>query len=71
MTNSAMLRQKIRESGYKMEFIASRCGLTYYGFLKKLNNETEFKASEIVVLKGLLDLSNEERDEIFFCDDGR
>ena len=48
MTNSVLLRQKIDESGYKLAFVAAKCGLTYCGFLKKLNNETEFKASEMV-----------------------
>ena len=71
MTNSVLLRQKIDESGYKLAFVAAQCGLTYYGFLKKLNNETEFKASEMVILKGLLGLSDEERDEIFFYTESR
>ena len=47
MTNTTLLRQKIDESGYKLQFLAEKCGLTYYGLMKKVNNETEFKASEI------------------------
>ena len=50
MTNTTLLRQKIDESGYKLKFLAEKCGLTYYGLMKKVNNETEFKASEIKVL---------------------
>ena len=67
MTNSNMLRAKIDESGYKLRFIAGKLGITYQGFLKKINNETEFKASEIQILKELLNLTEEERNEIFFC----
>lgn len=66
MTNTALLREKIDESGYKLRFVAKQIGITYAGFLKKINNETEFKASEIQRLKELLNLSDEERDKIFF-----
>lgn len=66
MTNTTLLRQKIDESGYKLQFLAKKCGLTYYGLMKKVNNETEFKASEIKVLKELLKLTNEEANKIFF-----
>lgn len=65
MTNTTLLRQKIDESGYKLQFLAEKCGLTYYGLMKKVNNETEFKASEIKVLKELLKLTNEEANKIF------
>ena len=69
MTNSKLLRQKIDESGYKLQFVAKKCGLTYYGFMKKVNNESEFKASEIAILKELLDLTYSETDQIFFATD--
>lgn len=66
MTNTALLREKIDESGYKIRFVAKKIGITYQGFLKKINNESEFKASEIQGLKELLNLTDEERDKIFF-----
>lgn len=69
MTNTSLLRKKIDESGYKLRFIAKQLGITYQGFLKKINNETEFKASEIQSLKELLNLTDEERDMIFFTID--
>ena len=71
MTNSVLLRKKIDESGYKLTFVAAKCGLTYQGFLKKLNNETEFKASEIQTLKELLNLTDQECQLIFFYTLGR
>ena len=67
MTNTTLLRRKIDESGYKLIFLAEKCGLTYQGFMKKVNNETEFKASEIQTLKELLNLTTEEVNAIFFC----
>ena len=67
MTNTTLLRRKIDESGYKLIFIAEKCGLTYQGLLKKIRNETEFKASEIQTLKELLNLTTEEVNAIFFA----
>lgn len=67
MTNTKLLRDKIEQSGYKLRFIAAKVGITYQGFLKKMNNESEFKASEIQTLYDLLHLNEEEREAIFFC----
>lgn len=66
MTNTKLLREKIALSGYKLQYIAERIGITYQGFLKKLNNESEFKASEIKMLQTVLGLSKKDRDAIFF-----
>lgn len=66
MTNTSLLRKKIDESGYKLCFIASKLGITYQGFLKKINNETEFKASEMQILRELLNLTDAEFEQIFF-----
>lgn len=67
MTNTELLKAKIDESGYKLKYIASKLGITYYGFLKKVNNDTEFKASEIQALCDLLNISGEEKERIFFA----
>lgn len=67
LTNSVLLSHEISESGMTITFIARKIGITREGFYKKLNNETEFKASEIVILQSLLRLSNKKRDEIFFA----
>lgn len=66
MTNTKLLREKIALSGYKLQYIAEQIGITYQGFLKKLNNESEFKASEIKMLQTVLGLSKKDRDAIFF-----
>ena len=31
MTNTELLREKINASGYKLQFVAEKCGLTYFG----------------------------------------
>ena len=67
MTDEKRLREKIQESGYKITFIAKKLGITYQGFLKKLTNESEFKASEIQSLCSLLSIDLREKESIFFC----
>lgn len=66
MTDSKALSKAIENSGLKLTFIANKLELSREGFYKKLNNQTEFKASEIVKLQDILNLSNKERDKIFF-----
>ena len=66
MTDSEALSKAIENSGLKLTFIANKLEISREGFYKKLNNQTEFKASEIVKLQDILNLSNKERDKIFF-----
>lgn len=68
MKGMELLRKKIDKSGYKLQFIAEKCGLTYQGFKKKLDGDTEFKVSEVMVLKDLLKLTDAEVHDIFFVD---
>lgn len=67
MTDSKKLSDEITDSGMTITAIAKKIGITREGFYKKLNNETEFKASEISALQKILRLSNKKRDEIFFA----
>ena len=64
-----LLQVKIKESGYKLNYVAERCGLTYQGLKKKLDGETEFKVSEMGILKDLLKLTEDEVQAIFFEND--
>lgn len=66
MTNSELLSEVISEFGITIKALSKRIGITREGFYKKLNNETEFKASEISAIQQILQLTNEKRDEIFF-----
>ena len=66
MTNTELLRKKIDESGYKLRFIAKQVGITYQGLMNKINNETDFRATEIQTLCDLLKIDMQEKEEIFF-----
>ena len=68
MTNSELLRETIDESGYKLRFIAKQLTISYQALLNKLNNDTEFKVSEVSTLCKLLSIDNEKREVIFFTD---
>lgn len=67
MTDTDKLNAVISDSGITITAIANKLGITREGFYKKLNNETEFKASEISAMKKILNLTNRKRDEIFFA----
>lgn len=68
MTNTTLLNERIERSGYKRSYIAKALGLSAYGLAKKIQNETEFKASEINALCVLLKIeSPEEKEAIFFA----
>ena len=69
MTNTELLEKKIADSGYKKSYIAKAIGLkSSYGLSNKINNKTEFKASEINALCELLKIETaEEKEEIFFA----
>lgn len=67
MTNTSLLEQYIKKSGYKKSFIARQIGLkSTYGFSRKVNNESEFTATEIVILCNLLKINAKDKDAIFF-----
>ena len=68
MTNTAMLEKAIAVSGFKKFRIAERMRINAYTLALKINNEREFKASEIDMLCKILDLNVEQRMMIFFAD---
>ena len=66
MTDSLLLEIAIVKANLRKKEIAGALGLTPMGLYKKINNVTEFKASEISALSALLRIGKEERDAIFF-----
>ena len=69
MTNTNLLRQKIDESGLKLQFIAEQVGISRFALLQKIENRTEFRVSEVATLCKLLGIKTmTERARIFFAD---
>lgn len=65
MTNTIELEIAIKRSGLTKREVAKRLGLSEMGFYQKLNNITEFKASEIEALIKLLSIK--DIGKIFFA----
>lgn len=68
MVDSSLFRSLVEEKGLKYSYIASRLGLSKAGLHKKINGITEFKASEIMAITDILQLTEKIRDNIFFND---
>jgi hypothetical protein len=66
MTNTIELEVAIVRSGVTKEAIAKALKLSNAGLYNKLKGLTEFKASEISTLQQLLNLTDMQRDLIFF-----
>lgn len=66
MVRLDVLKTRIRTSGLKTQSVAEKLGISRASLWKKLSGRVEFKASEIAGLSKVLDLTNEERDYIFF-----
>lgn len=68
MTDTIELKKVISDSGLKLDALLNATGIKSYATLKgRINNETEFTASEIGALAELLRLTPEQRDRIFFA----
>lgn len=67
MVNSIKLNKFIKKSGLKRIYIAKKLNISAMALRNKINNITEFKPSEIIALKTMLSLSNEDIQEIFFA----
>lgn len=68
MIKTIILKEIIKESGYKLSYIASKLGLSRYSLSNKINNVTEFTQSEIVKISKLLKINTDDISNIFFYD---
>ena len=67
MVNAQLLDDKIEKSGYKLNYICEKIGISRSGFNLKRNNKIPFRTSEIYVISDLLNISDEEKQSIFFA----
>lgn len=68
MTNTLKLKAAIVGSGLNQEQVAENLEMTIATLNYKINNKSEFRASEIKKLSEVLNLTNEEVNTIFFAD---
>lgn len=66
MTNTIELEVAIKRAGITKRELAEKLGLSEMGLYKKINNITEFKASEIYKICKILSIQKKDREKIFF-----
>lgn len=68
MNELSTLKNKIKDSGMTMVALSKKANILRETLYNRLNGIGEFTASEIVSLTRTLNLTKEERDEIFLSD---
>ena len=67
MTNTMLLRKAIKDAGLKLCAIMEALGIKSYTTMReKINNVKSFTVGEIEILCVLLNLTPEQREQIFF-----
>ena len=70
MTNTRLLKEKIKKSGLKKNHIAKELGMSRATFKTYLDGEMDFRVSHMNILCALLDIDFEQREAIFFDHSG-
>lgn len=70
MTNTALLKEKIQQSGLKKFHIARELGMSRQTLKTYLEGESEFRVSHMNILCALLKIDPEQREAIFFGRNG-
>lgn len=66
MTDTIKLKERINNSGYKVEFLAYKLGISRVSLSMKINNVSAFKVPEMYILCDLLGIDENEAKLIFF-----
>lgn len=69
MVDTEMLKAVIEERGMFIGAIAKKAGMKHYTLARRINGESEFRASEIEAVSRVLNLKASERNAIFFKKD--
>ena len=67
MTDTKALRAAIKEAGVTYKTRAKALGITAYTPQLKIDNDTEFKVSEVDKISQMLGFTLEQKDKIFFA----
>lgn len=69
MVDTALLNEKIEQSGLKVNYIVDALGISANAFYKKKDNRTPFRKSEIYVICDLLKITDTgEKMKIFYSE---
>lgn len=68
MVNTAILEEKIKQSGKKKEYLAQQCGITRQSLTSKIKNDSPFTVDQVASLCRELSITSlSEKDKIFFA----
>lgn len=70
MTDTKALRAAIKEAGLTYKTIAKALGIAAYTLQLKIDNDTEFKVSEVDKISQMLGFTLEQKDKIFLQGSG-
>lgn len=68
MTDTLEIKKIIRMKGFTLDTLSKKIGISHTSLSYKINNIVEFNAQEIKHIQKILELSNEQRDHIFFAE---
>lgn len=68
MTDTLEIKKIIRMKGFTLDTLSKKIGISRTSLSYKINNIVEFNAQEIKHIQKILELSNEQRDHIFFTE---
>lgn len=68
MTNTALLRQRIKDSGLKLQYIADYIGISRVSLTMKIENASEFRQTEIKKLCEVLRIETAEEKTLIFLE---
>ena len=69
MTNTLELKSIMVKKQYTLEKLAKEMGISTTTLSYKVNNKREFKSAEIHIIQKILNLSDEQKESIFFAFD--
>lgn len=68
MTDTLEIKKIIRMKGFTLDTLSKKIGISRTSLSYKINNIVDFNAQEIKHIQKILELSNEQRDHIFFAE---
>ena len=66
MINTQYLETKIKESGKKKEYLATKCGITRQSLSSKIRNDSQFTVDQVAILCKELNISRPAEKELIF-----
>lgn len=68
MTNTVLLRERIKSSGLKLQYIADYLGISRASLAMKIENVSDFRQNEIKKLCELLHIESAEEKALIFLE---